>query len=75
MEPEKLEHLCSMHQFQVAQARAVPCMQCYIDRLTENAALRELYNTALRDVVDECKKNAALRELLVNCKPLEDDDD
>ena len=38
MKPEKLEHLCSMHRFQVAQALAVPCMQCYIDRLTAELA-------------------------------------
>ena len=41
MEPEKLEHLCSMHRFQVAQALAVPCMQCYIDRLTAELAKSE----------------------------------
>ena len=41
MKPEKLEHLCSMHRFQVAQALAVPCMQCYIDRLTAELDERE----------------------------------
>jgi len=56
MEPEKLEHLCSMHRFQVAQALAVPCMQCYIDRLTaENAELRE--DKARLDFLDETNQS------------------
>jgi len=45
--------------------------QAEITRLTaDNAELRELYNTALRDVVDECKKNAALREAAVAYREL-----
>ena len=77
MKPEKLEHLCSMHRFQVAQALAVPCMQCYIDRLTAELEIERGVSAAMhqqmeayRDDADklyvelseEDKENAALRK-------------
>ena len=70
MKPEKLEHLCSMHRFQVAQALAVPCIQCYIDRLTAELAEREADIKAIIApaevgggiVAHLTAENAALRE-------------